>query len=297
MTKVIIEKAFNKYFYNQIKNTKTILMMKKITLLTILSVVISIGYEAKTNFANSYSSGAPAGVANDPNGTTVNCTTASCHHGETVSVLTSTNGTVQVLDRNNNAVTSYHPDSTYTVTVNMTSGTGSQNGFESVIEDSTANGIVGTYTPGTHAQNAGSNYMTHTSGSYKTWSYAWTAPSAGTGTVTVFTVVMSRNVATRTNQFNLRESKVSHPQGIEAINEIRVNIFPNPTTSVLNFSANNLSLNSAIEIYSLDGKLMLQSSINNSQNNKLNVADLNAGIYFVKIISGEKTGIAKFVKQ
>ena len=42
---------------------------------------------------------------------------------------------------------------------------------------------------------------------------------------------------------------------------------------------------------------MLQSNINNSQNKSVNIADLNAGVYFVKIISGSKTSVTKLIKQ
>ena len=269
--------------------------MKKITLLTITTVALMMIFQTKDNLLMSRSSGAPSGNAGNPSAGNSNCYT-SCH-SESVATLPSAQGGVS-LSLRGTAVTGYYPDSTYTVTSSI-SVSASGHGFQTTAES--ASGFAGTFTQGSGNKVTGTNYVTHTSPISSTpasWSYTWKAPSAGTGTVTFYSAFMTYNVHTYLSTTAFAElANPGGTTGVNDVNQISFSIFPNPTTSVLNFSANNLSMNGAVEIYSLDGKLMLQSNINNSQNTKLNVADLNAGIYFVKIISGEKTGITKFVKQ
>ena len=61
-----------------------------------------------------------------------------------------------------------------------------------------------------------------------------------------------------------------------------INVFPNPANEMLNVNIENLSSNGTISIYDIAGKTVLSTEIKNGKN-QLNVADLNAGVYFYTI--------------
>ena len=76
-----------------------------------------------------------------------------------------------------------------------------------------------------------------------------------------------------------------------------ISISPNPTNGVLNISFNFISQNTKIEIYSSIGALVLSEGMNN-KNNTINLSDLSSGIYFMKVLEGNKeTAVKKVVKN
>lgn len=85
--------------------------------------------------------------------------------------------------------------------------------------------------------------------------------------------------------------------GILATNEAVSNlsdkgkIYPNPVKSVINISPQLLGKNTNYKIYSIDSKLVLEGTINNSV---INVDNIIKGIYLLKI--GNNPGI-KFIKE
>lgn len=66
-----------------------------------------------------------------------------------------------------------------------------------------------------------------------------------------------------------------------------INVYPNPTSNELNISTNNLSGNMNIKLYSVTGKLMVNENLDASINNKIDVSNLQDGIY-VLAIEGSK---------
>ena len=78
---------------------------------------------------------------------------------------------------------------------------------------------------------------------------------------------------------------------IEAIKNIA--IFPNPATAVLNLSINAFeNFNADLQLFDMTGKMVyqnLQQHFNSGNNTiQINVQNLNEGIYFVNLISGNK---------
>jgi hypothetical protein len=72
-------------------------------------------------------------------------------------------------------------------------------------------------------------------------------------------------------------------------------IYPNPVTDLLHLE--NLSTsNKKISIIDAKGKLLQQSTTANSSFS-INAKQLSTGIYFIKIVEGEKTTIVKFAKE
>jgi len=75
------------------------------------------------------------------------------------------------------------------------------------------------------------------------------------------------------------------------------NLFPNPAHDFVNVALTGQYQHVIIEVISLSGQLILQDNFASSENIQLNIAELKAGIYFVKIITEHKTGLQKLVKE
>lgn len=74
----------------------------------------------------------------------------------------------------------------------------------------------------------------------------------------------------------------------------QLKIYPNPTRDIL--TIDGIKGNNTLQIFSLDGRMVLQKQLNNSGN--IHVNELPAATYLIKITeqSTNKTGIAKFIK-
>ncbi len=126
---------------------------------------------------SAHSNGAPAGYTGSP-GDGHNCT--SCHGGTAVPVT----GWITT----NIPAQGYTAGNSYTITVTVT-GTGNK-GFEVSPQNATGTQL-GVLAAGTGSKLVGgTKYVTHTSpGSYSgtaIWNFTWTAPAAGTGSVTLY---------------------------------------------------------------------------------------------------------------
>ncbi len=75
-----------------------------------------------------------------------------------------------------------------------------------------------------------------------------------------------------------------------------VNIYPNPSTSIANIVLSSDFVNAEIEVYNLNGQMMLNEK---GMNNKteINIAAWNAGTYIVCIKANGKSVTRKFVKM
>ena len=71
--------------------------------------------------------------------------------------------------------------------------------------------------------------------------------------------------------------------------------YPNPTSNILNLKIENQQIKSVI-IYSLLGKEVLRT-LNKSGINKINISNLNIGIYFIQIKTDETTFTKKIIKK
>ena len=131
--------------------------------------------------AYAHSNGAPAAKTGSP-GDGSNCT--SCHGGTAVNVT----GWITT----NIPTQGYTGGSSYTITVTAT-GTGKK-GFE-LSPQNVAGTQLGTLAAGTGSKLVGgTKYVTHTaagaSTGTSTWSFNWTAPAAGTGTVNLYAAIV-----------------------------------------------------------------------------------------------------------
>lgn len=79
--------------------------------------------------------------------------------------------------------------------------------------------------------------------------------------------------------------------------ESGIKIYPNPVSSVLNINLVNEDLQFII-VYDMSGRIMKElKTIPGEKRISLNASDLCSGIYMLKIQSGEKNTLLKFIKQ
>ena len=71
-------------------------------------------------------------------------------------------------------------------------------------------------------------------------------------------------------------------------------VSPNPTSSILNIANDsNVAINS-IQITDMNGRIVKEVK---GMTNQINVSELNAGLYFLKVTSNEGTGTTKIIKK
>jgi hypothetical protein len=82
--------------------------------------------------------------------------------------------------------------------------------------------------------------------------------------------------------------------GINNLTSIsKLNLYPNPASSELNIEMNNEKVID-LKITSIDGHVSLQSSLTQ---NKINISELNSGIYFIEVMTDLNIYRAKFLKE
>ncbi len=261
-------------------------MKKTILALAFGLTVLSMSYQLISN-----PTGAPLGRTGSPaDGAT--CSSSGCHFGAPsplANVITS-----------NIPATGYIPGQSYTITVTVP-GSGNK-GFQ-VSPQKTDGTQLGSLQAAAGSQVFG-KYITHTTPKTGTavWSFGWTAPAAGTGSVTFYGAFAQSRQATRTSTLTVSEAIGTSVQEVRAFS--KVTIYPNPSTTEVNL-AFNLTRNGMTEVRLLDlnGKeisvLHQQVLDAGSQTLKLNLpGGLNGGHYFVTIkAEGQIKTLPIFVKE
>ncbi len=77
--------------------------------------------------------------------------------------------------------------------------------------------------------------------------------------------------------------------GINNVNDINVNIYPNPVSCVLNIEGEGIE---QVEVMDLNGRIILTSAATS-----LNIENLASGVYMVRVIAAEGTRVEKIVKK
>ena len=101
----------------------------------------------------------------------------------------------------------------------------------------------------------------------------------------------ANNGTTGSELWMLHESALSIEK--ETINSIvDVNIYPNPTSSILNLKVNNQQIKE-VKIYNLMGKEVVKKSSRESKIENINISQLSTGMYLIQI----KTDVSTFTKK
>ena len=93
---------------------------------------------------------------------------------------------------------------------------------------------------------------------------------------------------------NIDTSNDCSTASVKDLSFYNIDVYPNPASNVINvrseFTIDNLG------IFDLMGRTVKQQ-ISNKKEFSLDVSDLSKGIYLVKLTSGEKEAVTKFIKK
>ena len=85
--------------------------------------------------------------------------------------------------------------------------------------------------------------------------------------------------------------------GLSSAIENQFEIYPNPTTEMLNIRLNSDSKATSVEVYSLLGAKVISKSINTTETVSIPVSNLSNGIYYVSVKDGNNYSVKKFIKE
>ncbi|CAN5561095.1 hypothetical protein BH10BAC1_BH10BAC1_14870 [soil metagenome] len=276
----------------------------KKTIVSILAIaVVTICISDFTSTAHSNAGGAPTGKTGSP-GDGSNC--SGCHTGTAV---TTTAGLIT----STVPVTGYIPGTTYTVTTTIAVAGINKYGFQVSPQNTTGvqkGTLVVTNPTETKLIGTTGKYITHkstgTAGSgTRTWTFDWTAPAAGSGNLKLYASFIAANGNSANSGDQVFLSSLVIIENLSAgIAESVVNadswiVYPNPAKDKINLETiDNENKVMSIEVMDITGKqLKTISNEDLSQNQSINIADLQSGVY-VLMINTEKGRITKkFIKN
>lgn len=252
---------------------------------TILAVAVTAGTLHSTPF------GAPTdGRTGSPGDGGKTCVTSGCHSG-------AVNSTTTIISSNVPAE-GYTPGSTYTITVSV-DGSGKK-GFCVSPQDASGN-VLGTLAAGTGNAVTGKGYMTHTSAvstNPAVWTFSWTAPAAGTGTVNFYGAFATTKFSTRKQVFPIAEKSATGIREQSVFNNL--DVYPNPVRD--GKVSLSLQLKRAVtvqvSIINIQGQeVMSQTMEGNTLNRVLDCSAFENGVYFLRVTAGTEVITKKLLFQ
>jgi len=282
--------------------------MKKIyfALLSISVISFSLLIDSTTTYSNP--TGAPAGCSSAPANSNATCAKSGCHSG-TASARDS-------MITSDVAPSGYIPGGIYTITVSIAQAGISKWGFECSPQDGGGN-VLGTLaiTNSTQTQLLSSTYVTHktagntsTTAGTKSWSFSWTAPAAGTGSVPFYASVMAANGnGNNAGDLVFKDTYMVYEDPntgiVEKSNTLDFAVFPNPVegnTAQVSFNANTSST-SRIRVMSLNGTVVNEinhnATSNGNQHATLSMENLAKGVYFVEVQNELGTKMTRIIRR
>lgn len=204
-------------------------------------------------------------------------------------------------------VTKYVPGKLYTITLAGTNTSGKPKfGFQATVTNATgtAVGTLSATAASTAVHTAGTvKLVEHTSpitgataGVYSV-SFNWTAPAAGTGTVSIYGIVNavdgnnSDSNDEPSNGFKLDVTEDVSSAIAEITPSKNLQIVPNPATDFI--SINNIGNDAHIALFGMNGALLLSSG----SGSQINISMLPAGSYIVQVNDNGQLSSAVLVKQ
>jgi len=188
----------------------------------------------------------------------------------------------------------------YQITVTQTSTGAADFGFEITAENTVAS-KVGVFSI-TDAVNTQSDFLghfvTHTFAGHEgssTWNFDWTAPGSDVGAITFYVASVAGNGGTATNtQVVFNTKTIGGVLGINNAQLLQFSMYPNPSDNYVTLQLPSGTNKANVKIFDYLGKTLIQKNLNNTNNN-LDISNLSAGIYFVRIQSDTKVGTKKLV--
>ena len=193
----------------------------------------------------------------------------------------------------------YDLNTSYNITVTNTSSA-SKNGFQVTAEKTSDNSKVGSFTAGSGSQAFNNdNHLTHTvtGNNQDSWTFTWTSPSTDQGTIKFYAAAVAADGTGGTSGDEVVTASTSeYVLGTSEANRLDFDMFPNPASEELTIQLPSGSENASVEFYDYIGRLALTQKVSQT-NNSINVQDLSAGVYILKVLSDNKIGTQKFIKK
>ena len=264
------------------------------------------------------SSNGKAGYTGSPGETT--CNTTNCHNSYT---LNSGSGSIAISSLPSLA-NGYVPDSVYTITVTVSDAVAPNNalfgfGCEALLASGANGGTLAiTNTALTKlatksvSGNVRNNVVQLASGlnvgpNTQPFSFHWTAPADGSGTVTFYTAgVAADNSGDQTGDYVYNTSMAVNESTVGIKNvvaqEFNFSIFPNPSSNNLNvkFSLKGIST-VVMDLIDLNGKkvasLISANGMNGEVNRTFDISSYAKGVYFVSLKINNQSTMEKIVVE
>lgn len=278
-------------------------MNKKTTLLSIALVFGGIFYASINNNAFTNPDGSPNARTGSPGDGNNTCAISGCHGGSAVQTRAG-------IITSNIPVEGYTPGQRYTITATTQS---TRNSFGFQISPQSMSGtklgtMIITNASETKLTGAG-KYITHTStangvNGVKAWSFDWTAPAAGTGNVTFYGCFNYANGDGGTGGDSIVKSTLVVAEKIlsgvitDTFTKLGFNIYPMPANNELNLANNHTVYVSSVQIFDINGRLMMTKECETDGAIKLNIENLPSGTYLINISDSNKSiATTKFIKN
>lgn len=267
-------------------------------MLLTLAATVCIGVALHSDIALAKKDGAPSGSTGSP-GDGASCAKVGCHTGaETVS-----EGVISTTI----PAEGYLSGETYTITVEVSSETRNRFGFqlspqnpsgdqlgELIVTDASRTKLTG-----------GGKYITHnlssidgTDGSIS-WTFDW-VPTESAGDVTFYAAYNVGNGngtasgdSIYVTSLTVTEDPANNPVSIEEFVAMERVILANPVRDFLVINSSEVAQGTQLLVIDLTGSVVLQSISTFTQNQQIEVSDLNPGTY---LLVSEKGVAGKFVK-
>jgi len=96
---------------------------------------------------------------------------------------------------------------------------------------------------------------------------------------------------------NLDNNK--HTTGIRNSNSsnIEINVYPNPSTGIVNITCNEMEGNGLVSVYNSAGKLIYSNIIEANSKSTISVSGLSKGLYIVKVTTQDATGYQQVIVE
>ncbi len=191
----------------------------------------------------------------------------------------------------------YALNTDYNITVTNTSSA-SAHGFQLTAEKVSDNGKTGTFTAGTGSRTVNSNKsITHSNSGQNEWSFIWKSPTTDQGDVKFYVASVAANANGGTSGDQVKTASISGFSVLGLSKEVQLDfaIYPNPSTDNLNIQLPTGISKAEVKLFDLTGKLLKSINITSAKN-EIDVKNLSAGMYLLKMNADGKTGLQRFIK-
>ncbi len=251
------------------------------------SIISGLALIAAVPFLTSTSGSAPTGMTGSPSDGS-NCT--ACHSSFTAESISGVISTDIPQD-------GYVAGETYNITISGTEESGFMRYGFSLTAENLAGSKVGTFTAGSNSVVSG-NHIGHNpaiTSSSPSWTFTWTAPSQGTGNVTLYGAFVQANGTAGSSGDKVKLSNVSFDENtstsLRTISQDEFDVYSSGNT--LYIKNKGEAVVNQLLIYNNMGQVVLKTTEINSS---INISQLNEGVYFVTLETNKGYSSHKIIK-